>query len=437
MKKYENEDLHFDELFKKLMEIYKNPISFLNVIDAIPGETQKEVSRLLKTIISRKEYNDQIIDHGMVNKLLVKFYKEEPSSNWQLYSSIFDSIGKCPYAVFKPLLNKYIDLNYAKDLFKLIINESDFREKKKKNDKIIRKNKAKKIALELSGTKIWDAPVYTIDKFPESEGGTFNLSLSSYLSYRLDIGEIQDEIFNYVYRKLQKGKSFKKIFDKISNSDLPFRLKYGETLDAFCDLSKRDVPVGVEALIAFQRENDYLFIIQKRAKELSETPGGYAVLPAAIHQHMIDIDKEKHLINTLYREIYEELFGGEEVSGKTRHISHDWYFKSSTSLKELRDQSNVICTGGGMNLNNGFFDFSLLVRVTNSSYWDDHCHKMKTSWEASEIDNPILSTNQPEKIEQILKKESWLANSRFAFEQGLIKLQTLDPSRCSKLTFLK
>ena len=434
MEKEQNDESNLvDELIKKFMEIYNSPLNFLNFLDTIPGENKKKISENYKKLLSRKQYYDQIIEEGWINKILVKFYENASSSNWKLYKSIFDDIGICPFAEFIPLKDKKIDLKYDDELFKMYIDESIYHQNKKKYDKIIRENKVKQVALELSGTNLWDSPVYTIRDICATERPQFILSLCSYLAYRLSIGEIQDEIADYIVSKVQRGESFKEIFDNFVAHDLQTRLKFGKNIDEFCDFTKRDVPIGMNALLAFKRKKDYLLVIQKRSRTLSEAPGGYAVLPAAIHQHIIDVDKEKHLLNTLWREIYEELFGGEEVSGKTRHISHDWYFKDFPPLEELRRQATVSFTGAGVNLANGFFDISILVIIPDENFFENYCHKMKTSWESSDIDNPIISTAEPEKIKSILRRDNWLANSRIGLEQGLLKLNSLDKDRCKKI----
>jgi hypothetical protein len=44
---------------------------------------------------------------------------------------------------------------------------------------------------------------------------------------------------------------------------------------------------------------------------------------------------------TFYRELYEELFGGKEVTRKHKHLRYDWYMDVAEPVKWFRDNQII------------------------------------------------------------------------------------------------
>ena len=88
--------------------------------------------------------------------------------------------------------------------------------------------------------------------------------------------------------------------------------------------------------MARRDENDFYFPTNRRGWEVSTGRGRFGTLPMGYHQHGIDAEAEIRPSFTVFREIYEELFGGKEVE-QGKGLKHDWFFGQCEPLRWLRE----------------------------------------------------------------------------------------------------
>src|SRR5260370_17181471 len=76
---------------------------------------------------------------------------------------------------------------------------------------------------------------------------------------------------------------------------------------------------------------------------------------------------ETSVAATVYRETYEELFGGREVEAEDRHTAPLWYM-SEPMLEWLEQHRDIVVTeivSFGLNLVDGTYEFGVLFAIND------------------------------------------------------------------------
>lgn len=189
-------------------------------------------------------------------------------------------------------------------------------------------------------------------------------------------------------------------------------------------------------MIAMARDNpnDYVIPLQLRSSAVAGHRGCLGVLPHAYHQPTVDAAQECTPFLTVYREIYEELFGGEEPERGCRRVLPDWYFGAFEPLGWFRQESNsksfrleLVLLGYDCVLGN--YDFGFLMMVDDPGYWRRFNHHMITNWEVGELTRPLLSTLDKEGIALLLDRKDWNPPGHACFARALERLQEIGDKR--------
>lgn len=384
---------------------------------------EKKVKEYIYKLVGLKDISERCIKEGFFDELLYKYYMDS-SCSLSLYKTFGPSDIKCGFAHKSNWIGMDVDLTFynpieykgpsAPPLFAGLSWEELYLRLK---------------AYKELGIKVWDAPIYTLNAI-ETEHGDIkaSLGLSSYFKYRFHLGRMQDEIVEAFYHNSVN-------VDKVLASDaLLIRSSNYRKLDDFCEFNQRLTPVGISVLVAMKRDkpwDDYALLLQKRSNLVSEVPNTFAVVPTANHQPMTDPAFEANLTSTIWREIYEELFGGEEAIGATQHLVPEWYKRESEIMAEITTPgvSDVYLTSCGFCLLRGCFDFCVLVVIRSSGIWQKFWHKLRGNWELNNSITPILSSKDKDKINALISMKEWSASSRVSFEQGILRLHKIDPNR--------
>ncbi|BBO85032.1 hypothetical protein DSCO28_55980 [Desulfosarcina ovata subsp. sediminis] len=401
-----------------------------DVFSAIKSEIKKDeddrINKYISKMMQLNETSNRAFKEGKIDELITNYYKDSQNENI-LYKSISPLGHRCAYAHKKSWINLGIDLTHTHD-FKY---EGRY-EKSLKSGLSIPELYIRLMALKSIGIKIWDSDLYTLDSFEINEKKIkVTMKLSTFYNHKFYSGRIQNECIealqNYNF-------DINKIIE-LRAATLPIRTSHFKKLGNVFDFNSNLTPLGISVLVAFRRDDDYALIIQKRSHRVAVAPGTLAVVPTAIHQPTIDLNEELNPIVTLWREIYEELFGGEETINTSKNLIPKWYTKESTIMKEITTagSSDVILTSCGINLLTGFFDFCILVVINSSAIWKNNWHKIKGNWELSDTVTPIISSRDKDTITKIVSMKEWSPSSRVAFEQGLIALKKKDKERVAEI----
>lgn len=286
-------------------------------------------------------------------------------------------------------------------------------------------NFALKVAarLEQIGVDIWDAPLYRLVELSELEKHNLFTKIN-FLDYRFSSGLLLDELTDEIIDS--KGQ-----IESLVNSSRTFKLrrKLMPDLDSIINLKSRICCGGIGTVFALRRESDYLIPLHIRSSRVSDGRELLAVLPKAFHQPIIDPDIEVNVFWTLFRELYEELFGGDEAKKDSPYLAHDWYFDSSEGLKWFESNDSYRCevTSFGYNGIAGNYDYGLLLVIEDPNYEKEYRRSMRKNWE---LKHTIwVSTINTRKLADMIIEGNWASESLFHFIEGLLRLKEIDPKR--------
>ncbi len=260
-------------------------------------------------------------------------------------------------------------------------------------------------------TSLWDADSYRLLAF-DPVGSRATFAVDRFLLFRLTTALMREEL----HYALSRGAS-----------SLPLREQLAPHAEALVDLHSHRVFGGVHTLCAFARpapHNDFLIPLQRRSARVGVAGGSLGVIPMAFHQPCASGALDPRApATTALREIFEELFGGVETQEEAKFLTHpaiEW-------LLNHRDDLHFQTTNFFFSLFGGNFDFSLLLAVTNTDFWQRFGPVLETTWESEE--HFLLSTLDRASFGGILREPDWEAQALGCCLDGLRRLQSIDPAR--------
>ena len=118
---------------------------------------------------------------------------------------------------------------------------------------------------------------------------------------------------------------------------------------------------------ATRTDNDYALFLHQRSRQVSEGRDDLSVIPMGYHESMHNPALEVDPAFSVFRELYEELFGGrEEVRGKA-FARPRFFYRGNPPLEWLRANSasfELVLTAFGINLLQGNYEFASLLSKT-------------------------------------------------------------------------
>ncbi|EIU37091.1 hypothetical protein [Mycobacteroides abscessus] len=224
-------------------------------------------------------------------------------------------------------------------------------------------------------------------------------------------------------------------------SQLPLRKHYLGSIEQALDLRHRLCAGGALALLAIARPParghgaDYAIIVQERSARVLNAAGRLAVIPKAFHQPLSDFSDDAQLSATLERELEEELLGREELElagGPGQHLDPLHRSRLSEPMRWLADRRDsdvwrTECTGFGLNLISGNYEFASLIAIEDEEWWTLFGGHLVTNWEAGGI--RIYSSLDIDGIATLVNDERWSNEGLFAFLQGIRHLARMGGPR--------
>lgn len=220
---------------------------------------------------------------------------------------------------------------------------------------------------------------------------------------------------------------------------LPLRDALLPDVRAVVDTERRLCAGGLAGLFAMARPSmggrpaDFAFVVQQRSSKVLNVAGRLSVMPKAFHQHLVSPDDEVSVGTTLRRELEEELFGREDVDeswGRPKLALNPYHEQVlSAPMRWLADAGTATyqCTGAGLNLLTGNFEFACLIIVPDEQFWNQFSGSCTPNWEAAGAE--LHSTADPGRLATLITDPRWTEEGVFALVQGLRALQQQHPDR--------
>jgi hypothetical protein len=222
--------------------------------------------------------------------------------------------------------------------------------------------------------------------------------------------------------------------------DLPLRDRHLPDLSSVLDLPGRLCAGGVASLCAIARPADpyrgpadYALLVQERSGQVVNAAGRLAVIPKGFHEPLSDIRADARIGVTLLRELEEELFGRVEVDstmGARRAAAPMHPGRLSPQMRWLLDVPGRLrteCTGFGLNLVSGNYEFAGLVVIEDDEFWPRFGGDVEANWESSGL--RLYSSLDRELVGKLALDESWVNEGLFALLQGLRRLSEIGGDR--------
>jgi hypothetical protein len=223
-------------------------------------------------------------------------------------------------------------------------------------------------------------------------------------------------------------------------TSLPLRDQYLPDLASVLDFRGRLCAGGVLGLCAIARpadpyrdEPDYALLVQERSGQVLNAARRLAVIPKGFHQPLKDVRADARIGATLLREMEEELFGRSELdstAGNDRIAAPMHPNRLSGPMRWLlADQARmrIECTGFGVNLVSGNYEFATLIVIDDEEFWPHFGGEVEANWEAAGL--RLYSSLDSELITQLIADETWSNEGLFAFLQGLRRLREVGGRR--------
>lgn len=278
--------------------------------------------------------------------------------------------------------------------------------------------------------RLTNTPLYrllNIDIGPHGIAGT--VSQAPFIEYALTMDLLEDELLHALadQRSTRAG-------------DLPLRDHHLPNLASVLDLTNRLCAGGVPALCAIARpadpyrgEADYALLVQERSGEVINTARRLSVIPKGFHQPLTDARADAPIGVTLRRKMEDELFGRGEAGPTTsdRRIAaplHPMRLSEPMAwLSAAPGRMRTECTGFGLNLVSGNYEFASLIVIEDDEFWRRYGGHVEANWEASGL--RLYSSRDSGLLDELVTEQAWTNEYLFALFQGLRRLSNLDGGR--------
>ena len=283
----------------------------------------------------------------------------------------------------------------------------------------------------VGGTRFADMPLYRLTGIDAGKGDIRgSLGITPFAHYALTLDLLEGELCD----ALAAG------VPAVPGS-LPLRDRYLPDLASVLGVADRLCAGGALALCAFARPADpyrgpadYLLLVQERSGSVVNAARQLAVIPKGFHQPLTDFRGDAKIAATLRREMEEELFGREDIDNtvNTQHAADPMHPARLSApmrwlLKENPGALRMECTGFGLNLVSGNFEFACLIVVDSDEFWDRFGGQIEAGWESSSLRQ--YSSLDSESMTELAQDDGWSNEGLFAFLQGLRRLSKVGADR--------
>jgi hypothetical protein len=282
----------------------------------------------------------------------------------------------------------------------------------------------------VAGTRFVDMPLYRLTGIRVQKGEIGgSVGITPFASYALTLDLLEGELADALAAGIPP-----------EPGSLPLRDRYLPDLGSVLGVAGRLCAGGALALCAFARPADpyrgpadYALLVQERSSSVVNATRQLAVIPKGFHQPLADFCGDAKIAATLRREMEEELFGradidntvGEQHAADPLHPS-----RLSAPMRWLLGNPGALrmeCTGFGLNLVSGNFEFACLIVIDSEGFWSRFGGQIEASWESSSLRQ--YSSLDGGSLAALADDGGWSNEGLFAFLQGLRRLRQVGGDR--------
>ncbi len=278
--------------------------------------------------------------------------------------------------------------------------------------------------------RLTNAPIYRLLEVDVRQGAIGGgLGLASLVEYALTMDLLEGELLDAIVRNVPPAPG-----------SLPLRDRYLPDVDSVLGLSGRLCAGGVLALCAIARPADryrgaadYVLLVQERSGHVLNAARRLAVIPKGFHKPLADYRADAPVGANLRREMEKELFGRTDVdSTMARHVAAAPMHPRRLSepmrwLTEAQDALRMECTGFGLNLVSGNYEFASLIVIEDDEFWSRYGGHIEANWESEGL--RLYSSLDRELLAELIADECWSNEGLFALLLGLRRLEQLGGQR--------
>jgi hypothetical protein len=295
-------------------------------------------------------------------------------------------------------------------------------------------------SVEVSNTVLVNMPLYRlldIDIARHRLEGVVNLA--DFASYALTMDLLETELTGALASAVPQRAGDGVVSAEVA-AQLPLRDRYLPGLAPAMALDQRLCVGGPVALFAAARrssrgghhERDYALLIQERSARVLNVTGKLAVVPKCFHEPTVENGQEVRLSASPERELEEELLGRQDLEGLTigsqRQADPFHEDRLSQPMRWLLDRRDtdayrVECTGFGINMVSGNYEFPCLILIDDDEWWERYGGRVEANWEMERIRR--YSSLDAAGIQALILDPRWSNEGLFAFLEGLRRLGEL------------
>lgn len=280
-------------------------------------------------------------------------------------------------------------------------------------------------SVETTGTVVVNNALYDLNGIEISADRlAARLGTSDFAAYALTADLLEQELLEH----LASGNR------ALRQVAMPLRDAWLPGIDAALDIGARLCVGGPVCLLAIAEDDHYRMLIQERSTRVLNATGMLSVIPKAFHQPVHDLLGDAALSATIERELEEELFGRtdlDQLAAEThRRIAPLHPEAASVPMRWLHNHRGawrMECTGFGINLVSGNYEFACLVVVHDPEWWQRFGHLLEANWEAERVHS--LASTDGDGIVHLVADPRWSNEGLFAFTEGLRRLAEIDPTK--------
>ncbi|GAA3854117.1 transcriptional regulator [Amycolatopsis tucumanensis] len=398
-----------------------------------PGTSRRDVADRLARVDVR-ELEDRGNRRGRVRqrdvaRALANYYRHLPQG-YGCYSAFHDG-GDSATTILTS--TTWLDLDCALTPHNDQVQLADTGAQDESLDEEAAGHAAQRLAETLAlGIRLVDMPLYRLisaDVRKGTLGGS--AAITEFVRYALTMDLLEGELID----TLAAG-------GEVTPETSPLRHRYLPDAGSVLDLSNRLCAGGTLALTAiarpadpFRGPADYLLLVQERSGRVVNAARQLAVIPKGFHQPMTDYRADTRIGATLRREMEEELFGRDDIDNTLgRQRAADPMHPSRLSepmrwLTEAPDRLRMECTGFGLNLISGNFEFAGLIVIEDEEFWRRFGGRVEANWESSALRQ--YSSLDRRLLTELISDVAWSNEGLFALLQGLRRLAQIGGERVS------
>jgi hypothetical protein len=378
---------------------------------------------------TRIEKLNRIAAEGFLTKALSRYYTADNLQTGNLLRYVYstDGVRRDSTMVYKPeWMNLAIALDRGEHCSIVPATPAPNKISKARVANLIQQIEQQRI-------RIWDAPIYRLmDVDFRQDTLRASFAVDEFLRYRFTIGLLQDELIEgLINAEFDLDKMFHPNY-----RDFPLRDETLPNGKSIIDFDRRMCAGGISTCFAMARPhpfNDFAIPVQKRSSSVSDSQGLLSPIPRAFHQPMVDPSSELKLSFTVFRELYEELFGGTETEENVKRLQADWWLHQSKPIQWFHEHKGAYtfeCICLGIDLLSGNYHFGILLAVRDESFWRDFGHQLMTNWEVADSGGKLVSSKNYNQVAEYTHRVDWTEDV-FIFVEALKYLQALEPNRCN------